>query len=175
VAWFDTAVALLTRDEFTLAGLAAAARRFRSASLQLLKRTRATSAAVGACVPRPDADDVAQAARVKAVRARSVPAGRRTAVARRPSQEQPNSRFSMVFMALGRTDDMCGSTRPLDATVIASMTEFANVFQSQETHEQTSRHDQTISGWRSPALAPWLRGTADRDLRDHLAASCTSW
>src|SRR5215472_16433681 len=53
VGWFDPAVALRARDESALNALAAAARRFRSASPQLSKRTRATSAARGVCVPRP--------------------------------------------------------------------------------------------------------------------------
>ena len=35
---------------------------------------------------------------------------------------------------------------PLDASVNASMTEFANVFQSQETHQQIARHHQRITG-----------------------------
>ena len=35
---------------------------------------------------------------------------------------------------------------PLDASVNASMTEFANVFESQETHQQIARHHKTITG-----------------------------
>jgi enoyl-CoA hydratase len=35
---------------------------------------------------------------------------------------------------------------PLDASVNASMTEFAEVFESQETHEQIARHHKRISG-----------------------------
>ncbi len=35
---------------------------------------------------------------------------------------------------------------PLDASVNASMTEFANVFESQQTHEQIARHHKRITG-----------------------------
>jgi enoyl-CoA hydratase/carnithine racemase len=35
---------------------------------------------------------------------------------------------------------------PLDASVNASMTEFAKVFESQETHEQIARHHKRITG-----------------------------
>jgi enoyl-CoA hydratase len=37
---------------------------------------------------------------------------------------------------------------PLDASVNASMAEFANVFESQETHEQIARHHKKITGSR---------------------------
>jgi hypothetical protein len=100
---------LPARDEFALNALAAAARRFRSASPQLVKRTRATSAAEGACVPRPDAGDAAQAESVKAVSATSAPAGKRNAGACRPSQERADKDFAVVFMALGRSDHTRGS------------------------------------------------------------------
>jgi hypothetical protein len=109
VGWFDPAVALLARDEFALNALAAAARRFRSASPQLLKRTRATSAARGVCVPRPDAVEVAQAESVKAVSTSSVPAGRQNAGPCRPNLERPIRSFSVVFMALGRAGGTRGS------------------------------------------------------------------
>jgi hypothetical protein len=34
--------------------------------------------------------------------------------------------------------------------VNASMTEFAKVFESQETHEQIARHHKRITGFRGP-------------------------